>query len=111
MMESINIMVDDSIIENEIDVEEDVRISSQMNDTLEDVADIKSNTESVGIESEVNQANKGPSIRIQKDHPKELIIVNLNEGITTGSREVVSNSCFVYKFEPKNINKALTDEF
>ncbi|XP_050888771.1 uncharacterized protein LOC127093921 [Lathyrus oleraceus] len=104
MMESINIVVDDSIIEKEIDVEKDVGTPSQMNDALEDVADIESNTESAGTKSEVNQANKGPSIRIQKDHPKELIIVNLNEGITTGSREVVSNSCFVYKFEPKNMD-------
>ncbi|XP_050888661.1 uncharacterized protein LOC127093801 [Lathyrus oleraceus] len=63
-----------------------------------------------GTESEVNQANKGPSIIIQKDRPKELIIGNLNEGITTRSREVVSNSCFVSKFEPKNVKEALIDK-
>lgn len=82
-----------------------------MNDALEDVADIESNTESAGTESEVNQDKKGPSIIIQKDHPKKLIIGNLNEGITIRSREVVSKFCFVSKFEPKNVNEALTDEF
>lgn len=64
MMEFINVVVDDSIIEKETDVEEDFGTSSQMNDALEDVSDIESNTDSAGTESEVNQANKGPSIRI-----------------------------------------------
>lgn len=103
MMESINIVVDDS--SNEVDVTYDVETS--MNDVLEDVADSNANIEPTKIES----INKGPSIRIQKDHPKELIIENLNEGIITRSREVVSNACFVSKFEPKNIKEALTDEF
>ncbi|XP_050894168.1 uncharacterized mitochondrial protein AtMg00820-like [Lathyrus oleraceus] len=51
-MESINVLVDDSIIMKEIDIEEDVGTSSQMNGALEDVPDIESNIESVGIESE-----------------------------------------------------------
>ncbi|MCH83694.1 gag-pol polyprotein [Trifolium medium] len=54
---------------------------------------------------------KGPSIRIQKNHPKELIIENLDEGITTRSKDVISNFCFDSKFEPKNVKEALTDEF
>ncbi|WP_411024185.1 hypothetical protein, partial [Salmonella sp. s58408] len=36
-----------------------------------------------------------------------------NRGVTTRSREIeiVSNSCFVSKIEPKNVKEALTDEF
>lgn len=78
-----------------------------MNDVPEDVADSSANTVPVETDSTV----KGPSIRIQKDHPKELIIGNLNEGIVIKSREVVSNACFVSKFKSKNIKEALTDEF
>ena len=44
-------------------------------------------------------------------HPKELIIGDPNRGVTTRSREIVSNSCFVSKIEPKNVKEALTDEF
>lgn len=98
MMKSINVMVDDSITKKETDVEEDVGTSSKMNDAPEDVADIESSTESAGADSEVNQANKGPSIRILKDRPNEIIIGNLNKGITTRSREVLSNYLFVSKF-------------
>ena len=52
-----------------------------------------------------------PSIRIQKDHPKDLIIGDPNSGVTTRSRENISNSCFVSKVEPKNVKEALTDEY
>jgi hypothetical protein len=103
MMESINIVVDDSTKED--DVTNDVETS--MNDVPKDVADSSANIERTETES----TDKGPSIRIQKDHPKEVIIRNLNEGIITRSREFVSNACFISKFEPKNINEALTDEF
>ncbi|MCI43788.1 gag-pol polyprotein, partial [Trifolium medium] len=34
------------------------------------------------------------------------------QGITTRrSNDVITNSCFVSKFEPKNVKEALTDEF
>ena len=61
--------------------------------------------------SEPEEANKDPSIRIQKDHPKELIIGDPNCGVITRSREIISNSCFVSKIEPKNVKEALTDEY
>jgi len=55
--------------------------------------------------------SKGPSIRVQKNHPQDLIFGNLNQGITT-RRSVgdIANSCFVSEIEPKNIKEALTDE-
>jgi hypothetical protein len=55
---------------------------------------------------------KGPSTRVQKNHPQDLIIGDLDQGIRTRrSNDIVSNSCFVSKFEPKNVKEALTDEF
>ncbi|WJX73238.1 hypothetical protein P8452_57046 [Trifolium repens] len=46
--------------------------------------------------------SKGPSVRVQKNHPKELIIGNPDQGITTRrSSDVIANSCFVSMFEPK----------
>ncbi|MCI55829.1 gag-pol polyprotein, partial [Trifolium medium] len=47
----------------------------------------------------------------QKNHPKELIIGNPDQGIATRSRDMISNSYFVSKFEPKNVKEAMTDEF
>ena len=42
--------------------------------------------------------SKGPSIRVHKKHLKDLIIGNLDQGITTRrSNEVISSSCFVSK--------------
>lgn len=73
--------------------------------------DIESNIEPARTESDNPQANKGPSIIIQKDHPKGLIIRNINEGITTRSIYVIFNACFVSKSEPKNVKKDLTGEF
>jgi hypothetical protein len=53
-----------------------------------------------------------PVIEVQKNHPQDLIIGDLDQGIRTRrSNDIVSNSCFVSKFEPKNVKEALTDEF
>ena len=49
-----------------------------MDDESENVEEDDTNAEIVDVEPEDNQVNKGPSIRIQKDHLKELIIGNLN---------------------------------
>ncbi|XP_050877774.1 uncharacterized protein LOC127081570 [Lathyrus oleraceus] len=68
-MESRNIVMDD--LTNEVDVTDDVETS--MNDVPEDVAVSSANTEPIETES----TNKGPSIKIQKDHPKEFIIINV----------------------------------
>ena len=65
-----------------------------MNDDVpQDVAD-----SSVNIEpEETDAADKGPFIRIQKYHSKELIIGSMTERVKRRSREVLSNSCFVSK--------------
>jgi len=67
MMECINVVVDDSLVENIRDVEDNVETSSQQSDAPEDVSYIES------YFSEV-QVSKGTSIIIQKDPPKDLII-------------------------------------
>jgi hypothetical protein len=60
---------------------------------------------------EPTTARKGPSVRVQKNHPLDLVIGNPDQGITTKrSNEVISNSCFVSLIEPKNVKEALTDE-
>jgi len=74
-----------------------------------------------GIELETNfeevelnnvETSKGPSIRVQKNHPQELIIGDPDQGIRTKrTNDIVSNSCFMSKFEPKNVKEALTDDF
>ncbi|GAU28621.1 hypothetical protein TSUD_55650 [Trifolium subterraneum] len=88
MIESINVIIDDS---------PEVKVS-----------DVVPNVDT----SEGQPSKKGPSIRVQKNHPKELIIGNPDQGITTRrSNELVANSCFVSKIEPKNVKEALTVEF
>ena len=51
------------------------------------------------------------SYQNSEDHPKDLIIGDPNSGVTTRSRGISSNSCFVSKVEPKNVKEALTDEY
>ncbi|MCI42357.1 gag-pol polyprotein, partial [Trifolium medium] len=81
MMESINVVIDDSSTDRVTDVEADVETSDQQLDISEGEKDSESNSERT--EPENVPANKGPSIRVQKNHPKELIIGNSEQGITT----------------------------
>ena len=104
VMESINVVVNDFGPATP-DVEPDAGTSC---DTQDEADEIKS-TEEI-IESEITQ-EKNPSIRLQKMHPKELIIGDPNRGVTTRSRENIVNSSFVSKIEPKHVKEALTDEF
>ena len=109
MMESINVTIDDRGWNVEEDVSGDVGTSLPDSPTESNDRSIDSNPPQE--DPEPSHLNKGPSIRTQRDHPKELIIGDLNKGVTTRSREGISNSCFVSKIEPKNVKEALTDEF
>lgn len=72
---------------------------------------VEPETNSEEIELDHAETSKGLSIRVQKNHPQELIIGDPNQGIRTiRANDVVSNSCFVSKFEPENVKEALTDE-
>jgi hypothetical protein len=65
-----------------------------------------------GIEGEINSENGAPS-HIQKAHPSQQIIVNLNERVTRSSRSAhlscFTNTIFVALFEPRDVGHALSD--
>jgi hypothetical protein len=106
LMESINFIVDDK--------DEESNVIEDVGTFLETSTEIPVKTEVVQDtppELELEASNKVPSIRIQKDHPKDLIIGDPTSGVTTRSRGINSNSCFVSKVEPKNVKEALTDEY
>lgn len=113
VMEFINVVIDDVYEEKVPDVDPDVGTSVQETNVPVQV------NESEPEEKEIEEAEKDhvstskvPSIRVQKNHPQELIIGDLDQGITTRrSIGVVSNFCLVSKMEPKNVKEALTDEF
>ena len=87
MMESINVIVDDHHEENNVPY--DVETLFETPPQVSDKNDVPIPTPP---KSESEVANKDPSIRILKDHPKELIIGDPNSGVITRSREIISNS-------------------
>lgn len=107
-MESTIVVIDDTPEDKKED-EDDV--SSQLTDVPADVLPKVFNIMSESTNSKNPQINKGPSIRVQKDHLTENDIGNLNEGCITRSRDMISNLCFISKIEPTNIKEAFTGEF
>lgn len=91
MMESINVVIDDTFEDKQEDED--------------DVPHKECDIESERTNSENSQINKGLSIRIQKDHSIKNGIGNLNERVITRSIEMVANLCFISKVEPKNIKE------
>ncbi|MCI39308.1 gag-pol polyprotein, partial [Trifolium medium] len=83
MMQSINVVIDDSSTDRVTDVEADIEASYHQLDMSKGDKDSESNSKRSISELENVPANKGPSIRVQKNHPKELIIANPDQGITT----------------------------
>ncbi|PNX79752.1 gag-protease polyprotein, partial [Trifolium pratense] len=77
MMESINVVIDDSTINKVTYVETDVGASDQQLDVS---IDSESNYEVSNFEPDNVPTNKGPSIRVHKNHPKELIIRISDQG-------------------------------
>ncbi|MCH87109.1 gag-pol polyprotein, partial [Trifolium medium] len=110
IMESINV-IDDTPTSRTDDVTHVAPSIPQAIFELEEGETQDVNTDDEVFEVRQPTTSKGPSTRIQKIHPQDLIIGQLDHGITTKSREVVSNSCFVSKIEPKNVKEALQDEF
>ncbi|MCH79544.1 gag-protease polyprotein [Trifolium medium] len=109
IMESINVVIDDSTTDRTSDDEEDVATSLPTSDAA---AEVESDSDDEATNPTPSPVNKVPSIKIQKNHPKDLIIGNPNQGIATRrTNEAVTNSCFVSKVEPKNVKEALIDEF
>ncbi|KAK2423598.1 cysteine-rich RECEPTOR kinase [Trifolium repens] len=117
VMESYNVVVNDVETEKVDNVEYDVGTSGPVIEdrSLEEQSDARQEEIIENITAyTTNQPtqNKGPFVRVQKNHPLELVIGNPEQGITTRrSNDVIANSCFVSMFEPKNVKEALTDEF
>jgi len=114
VMESINVVIDDVAKEPVPEVVPGVEAypETSLQEKMIHETAIESGTNSE--EAEVNniEMSKGPSIIVQKNHPQELIIGDPDQGIRTKrTNNIVSNSCSVSKFEPKNVKEALTDDF
>lgn len=114
LMESINVVVDDSPDDKEGVSDEEVEDIAAQPDAVPNAPGIESSILSDDDDDDdeptVPTFNKNPSIRIQKMHPRENIIGSLNKGVTTRSRELISNSCFISQVEPKNVKEALKDD-
>jgi len=113
VMESINVVIDDvakdQVPEVVPGVEAYAETSAQENEIPKTVEESKSNVGEVELDNV--EISKGPSTRVQKNHPQDLIIGDPDQGVRTRrSNDIVSNSCFVSKFEPKNVTEALIDE-
>ncbi|KAK2382486.1 putative mitochondrial protein [Trifolium repens] len=89
------------------DVEPDVVTS----DLQPEDSEIEEHYEKADPELEEGQTGKGPSTRVQKNHPKELIIGNPELPVMTMSREVIANACFISKIKTENVKEDLTDKF
>lgn len=114
VMESYNVVIDDVFEDKIPDVEPDVEPYVETSIQEKEPPEIVDESESERDETEQDHVgtSKGPSIRVQKNHPQNLIIGELDQRIRTRrSNDVVYNSCFVSKFEPKNAKEALADEF
>ncbi|WJX25125.1 hypothetical protein P8452_14197 [Trifolium repens] len=111
VMKSVNVVVKDSSgRENEgVDQGTPVTVNVEQNGEASAPASIDTSDEgAVGEDSDESArpqaTSKGPSVRVQKNHPLELVIGNPEQGITTRrTNDVVANSCFVSLFEPKNV--------
>ncbi|MCI35882.1 gag-pol polyprotein, partial [Trifolium medium] len=110
-MESINVVVDDAPTDWTDVMPHAAPSIPQASVEVEGEESEEDHTDNEVVEVRQPTATKGPSTRIQKNHPPDAIIGQLDHGVTTRSREVVSNSCFVSKIEPKNVKEALQDEF
>ncbi|PNX63962.1 gag-pol polyprotein, partial [Trifolium pratense] len=81
MMESINVIVDDSDTTSADPAEEtDVITPVPTPDDDQTEPEPDQHSEST---TEAPRTNKGPSTRTQKNHPLELVIGNPNQGIAT----------------------------
>jgi len=76
-MESINVVINDVPKEKVPDVDSDVGTSVQETNAHIQVNDSEPEKEEIKeIEQDQMSTSKGPSIRIQKNHPQDLIIGN-----------------------------------
>lgn len=86
-----------------------VTVESEQNDRTENpIVTTDDPTPSFDINKQITRE---PSTRVQNNHPTDLIIGNLNDGMLTRKRLVnfTQYVCFTSLIEPKNIKEALLD--
>ncbi|KAK2456484.1 hypothetical protein QL285_003845 [Trifolium repens] len=88
----------------------DVELDVVTSDLQPEDSEVEENSKKADLELEKGQTRKGPSTKVQKNHPKELIIGNPELPVMTRSKEVISNACFISKIKSENVKEALTDE-
>ncbi|MCI57776.1 hypothetical protein A2U01_0079027, partial [Trifolium medium] len=74
MMESVNVVIDDSDEEKGTDAPASSTASDQHDNMLETEKEDEDDSENSNSEINAVQPKKGPSIKVQKNHPQELII-------------------------------------
>jgi hypothetical protein len=112
MMESMNVVIDDVPSDAKTDESPDAEAFEFQPEETASIEDFEVTPDSPTTDDTTAPVSKGPSIRVQKNHPKDLIIGNPDEGITTRrNQDIISNSCFVSKIEPKNVKEALMDNY
>ena len=112
VMESINVVIDDVAKDQVPEVVPGVEANAETSTQEKEIPETVEESDLGEAEQGNVEISKEPSTRVQKNHPQHLIIGDLDQGVRTRrSNDIVSNSCFVSKFEPKNVKEALTDEF
>ncbi|KAG9439560.1 hypothetical protein H6P81_019725 [Aristolochia fimbriata] len=97
-----------------------VPLTDTPHDTLEELS-VKDSPEDTGvsyteIQEGVAAREKAPSIRVQKNHPADAIIGDINEGMKTRGKkknygDMVRFVCYTSLVEPRKVEEALKDEF
>ncbi|KAG9460048.1 hypothetical protein H6P81_004556 [Aristolochia fimbriata] len=71
---------------------------------------------STEVQESVITTEKAPSIRVQKNHPADVIIEDIHEGMKTRGKkknygDMVKFVCYTSLVEPRKVEEALKDEF
>jgi hypothetical protein len=132
VMESVNVVIDDEYITDQIEEEQaEVQQTTDQNEgeraeffkkntTCSKVvpADTHQNEEDIDEKSATPQSPnsnlvvKEPSSRVKLNHPQDNLLGTINEGRRLRNRVVnqVSHSCYLSQLEPKKFTEALKDE-
>jgi hypothetical protein len=104
VMQSINAVIDDVSKDPDLEVVHGVEAYAETSEQEKEIPENVEESESVVGEAEQDnvETSKGPSTRIQKNHPQDLIIGELDQGVKTRrSMDIVSNSYFVSRLNLK----------
>ncbi|KAG9443041.1 hypothetical protein H6P81_018895 [Aristolochia fimbriata] len=90
---------------------ENHKLDDELLASSEEIEEVRVNTTDIAPVTE-----KAPSIRVQKNHPMDAVIGNVNEGMKTRGKkqnysEMVRFVCYTSAVEPRRVEEALKDEF